>query len=100
MQDVDLLHKTLPASLDAERTILGCALLDNDTFEQAAHALDAEMFYSPSHRKIFAAMQRLTIAGNGIDPITLQEELRKTDEIEQVGGLAYIASLFDGMPRF
>lgn len=100
MHDTSLLSKSLPASVESERTILGVALLDNSTFEQAAHALNAEMFFLPSHQKIFAAMCRLTTAGSGIDPITLQEELQRANQLDQVGGLSHIASLFDGMPRF
>lgn len=94
------LTKSLPASPEAEQMILGCVMLDNNVFEQAAHALDAEMFFLPSHRKVFAAMSRLYLAGSGIDPVTLQNELNRSGELEQVGGLAFIASLFDGAPRF
>lgn len=94
------LTKSLPASSDAERMILGVSLLDNSAFEQAAHVLDAEMFYLPSNGKIFSAMSRMVLAGKGIDPLTLQEELQKVNQLEQVGGPAYIASLFDGCARF
>lgn len=94
------LTKSLPASPEAEQMILGCVMLDNNVFEQAAHALDAEMFFLPSHRKAFAAMSRLYLAGSGIDPVTLQNELNRTGELEQVGGPVFIASLYDGVPRF
>lgn len=80
--------------------ILGVVLLDNRTFEQAAHALDPEMFFSPSHRKIFTAMSRMYQTGKVIDPLTLQNELERTGDLEQIGGPAFIASLFDGCPRF
>lgn len=94
------LSKSLPANPEAERMILGCTLLDNSVFEQAAHALDTEMFFLPSHRLVFSAMARLFTAGRGIDPVTLREELERVGEFDRVGGHAFIGSLFDGAPRF
>lgn len=96
----DLISKSLPASPEAEQMILGCTLLDNNVFEQAAHALDAETFFVPSHRLVFAAMVRLFTAGRVIDPVTLREELERVGELDRVGGHAFIGSLFDGAPRF
>jgi len=91
------LEKLLPSNVEAERMIFGCALLDPNVFEQA-ETLKPDEFFLPSHRKIFAAMAR--IWKTGIDPLTLQEELRRVGELDQIGGPAYIASLFDGVPRF
>lgn len=98
MPDITL-EKNLPANPEAERVILGCSMLDNSAFEQAAHALDPDMFFSQSNRKIFAAMCRMHIAGTGIDPVTVSEELGKHGDLDAVGGRAYLASLFDGVPR-
>jgi replicative DNA helicase len=91
------LDRPMPSSVDNERTILGCIILDNSLMEQAA-LLSEDEFYTPSHKIIFAAMKR--IWKTGIDPLTLQEELRRTLDLERIGGAAYIASLFDGVPRF
>lgn len=99
MTDVTL-NKSMPCSPEAEQMVLGCSILDNEVFEQAAHVLDAEMFYSPSNGKVFAAMSRLVLSGKGIDPVTLQNELQRVGQLDQVGGPAYVASLFDGVPRF
>lgn len=97
---IDHLYKSLPNSLEAEQMVLGCSILDNDVFEQAAHSLDPEMFFTPSNRKIFGAMCRLHLANRGIDPVTLQDELFKNADLDAIGGPAYIASLFDGVPRY
>lgn len=99
MVDVTL-EKSMPNSKEAEQMILGCSILDNQAFEQAAHALDPEMFYQPSHRLIFAAMAKLHLANKGIDPVTLADELHRSGDLDRVGGPAFIASLFDGVPRF
>lgn len=80
--------------------ILGVILLDNMTVNQAVEVLKPDDFFLPSHRRIFDKMIKLYEQGQGIDPLTLQEELRRAGELEAVGGPAYIASLFDGVPRF
>ena len=94
------LEKSLPGNLDAERMILGVILLDNTVVNQAIERLKPDDFFLSSHRRIFERMIQLVEQGRGIDPITLQEELRRGGELETVGGIAYIASLFDGVPRF
>jgi replicative DNA helicase len=90
----------LPANLDAERTILGVILLDNDAIGQAQATLTLEDFSRESHRLIYRQMLALAGRGQAIDPITLQEELRRSGDLARIGGGAYIASLFDGVPRF
>jgi replicative DNA helicase len=94
------LDKALPSSIEAERLILGVALLDNMAINQAAETLKPEDFFIGSNRRIYERMIGLYERGMAIDPLTLQEELRRAGELEQVGGPAYIASLFDGVPRF
>ncbi|MBL8170037.1 MAG: replicative DNA helicase [Acidobacteria bacterium] len=94
------LEKSLPSNLDAERLILGVILLDNVTVNQSVEILKPEDFFLLSHRLIYEKMLALYEQGRAIDPITLQEDLRRAGELDQVGGPAYIASLFDGVPRF
>ena len=94
------LDRALPSSLEAERFILGCVLLDNQTLNQAAEKLTADDFFLISHKKIYTQMLGLYEAGNRIDPVALGEELRRVGELEMVGGPAYIASLFADVPRF
>ncbi|MBI1764056.1 MAG: replicative DNA helicase [Acidobacteria bacterium] len=94
------LDKQMPNNVEAERLILGVILLDNSTINQAAERLKPDDFFLPSHKRIYEKMIYLYEQGRAIDPITLQEELRRAGELEQVGGAAYIASLFDGVPRF
>jgi replicative DNA helicase len=94
------LDKALPSSIEAERLILGVVLLDNVAINQAAENLKPDDFFIGSNRRIYEKMLALYERGQGIDPLTLQEELRRAGELEQVGGPAYIAALFDGVPRF
>ncbi|HEY6306937.1 MAG TPA: replicative DNA helicase [Candidatus Angelobacter sp.] len=93
------LDRGLPANIDAERAILGAILLDNSTYNQAAEGLRAEDFSLDSHRRIYLCMMELAESGRAIDYVTLTEQLGQHKEIESVGGVAYVTSLTDGLPR-
>ena len=89
----------LPASIDGERTILGAILLDNAAFEQAAEHLRDDDFSLDSHRRIFLRMADLARAYRSVDIVTLAAELDRNKERDAVGGVAYLASLTEGLPR-
>lgn len=93
------LDRGMPASLDAERACLGSILLDNTTWDQAAAKLTAEDFSIDSHRCVYLRMEELIENGRPVDFVTLTEQLGMHKEIEAVGGVAYITSLTDGLPR-
>ncbi len=93
------LDRGLPASADAERAILGAILLDNQAYPQAAEFLQADDFSLDSHRRIYLRMMELAETGRPIDYVTLTEQLGQHKEIEAVGGVAYVTSLTDGLPR-
>ena len=92
--------KSLPGNTEAERMILGVALLDNSVFDSVIHQLTPGDFILNSHGDIFRAMVGLREVGVDINPVTLQEELLRNGSLERVGGPAYVAGLFDGCPRF
>ncbi|MCA1585863.1 MAG: replicative DNA helicase [Acidobacteria bacterium] len=91
--------RTLPHNLEAERSVLGAILIDNDTYNLAAAVLAAPAFFRDAHRRIFERMVDLAERSQPIDLVTLKEALDRTGELEEVGGPAYIASLVDGVPR-
>ena len=92
-------ERGLPASIDAERSILGAILLENMCFNEAAERLAAEDFALDSHKRIFARMTELMESSRAVDIVTLAEELARRKEVEAVGGVAYLASLTEGLPR-
>ncbi|MGD0368645.1 MAG: replicative DNA helicase [Acidobacteriaceae bacterium] len=92
-------ERGLPASLDAERTILGAVLLDNHAWSEAASNLRADDFALTAHQRVFARMGELIDRNHVVDIITLSEELTRRKEIESVGGVAWLASLTEGLPR-
>ena len=88
----------LPANLDAEKTILGAILLDNAAHSEAAEKLEAGDFSLDSHQRIFQRMSELMNLQRAVDIVTLSNELARYKEIEAVGGVAYLASLTEGLP--
>lgn len=91
--------RTLPHNLEAERSVLGAVIVDNPVLPFAAQVLEPADFYRPGHRLVFAAMLALSARGSAIDFVTLNEELTRTGHVGEAGGIAYVASLADGVPR-
>jgi replicative DNA helicase len=87
-----------PQALEAERSVLGGVLLTNEALYDILEQVKADDFYRESHRKIFSAMTELAQRNEPIDVITLGDELRKTGELEAVGGVPYLASLDTAVP--
>ncbi|HTV81858.1 MAG TPA: replicative DNA helicase [Acidobacteriaceae bacterium] len=92
-------ERGLPASPDAERTILGAVLLDNAAWSEASSLIRPEDFALTAHQRVFARMGELIDRGRVVDIVTLSEELARRKEIESVGGVAWLASLTEGLPR-
>jgi replicative DNA helicase len=95
--EIDL-GRGLPASIDAERSVLGAILLDNRAFNEAAEYLKPEDFSLDSHRRVYARMVDLVESSRPIDLVLLVEEFRRQKELEAVGGAEYVAGLVDGVP--
>jgi replicative DNA helicase len=92
-------ERGLPASIDAERSLLGAILLDNHHYNEAAERISQADFALDQHRRIFMRMAELIDSGRPVDIITLREILSKYKEVEAVGGVAYLASLTENLPR-
>lgn len=89
----------LPSNLEAERSVLGAILLENDVILQAVETLVPQDLFLDSHRRIYRAMVNIAERGEAIDLITLRDELDREAEFEQIGGATYLGSLIDGVPR-
>lgn len=90
--------KLPPHSLEAEQSVLGGLMIDNERWDNVSERVTAEDFYSRPHRTIFMQMQRLLELGKPIDLITLSEALEQNNELENVGGFAYLAELSKNTP--
>ena len=68
-------NRTLPHNAEAERTVLGAVLVDNQAFNSAAEILSRNDFYREAHRRVFDAMAALAERSQPIDLVTLKDEL-------------------------
>jgi len=93
-----LLEKLPPQNLEAEMAVLGSMLLDEDAISVASESLDRNSFYKDSHRKIFEAILNLYNANKAVDIITLTDELKRDNILDEVGGASFLASLSNSVP--
>jgi replicative DNA helicase len=82
-----------PHNLDAEKTVLGSMLIDAAAIPTVLDMLVPDDFYSTAHQHIYEAILRLQRAATPVDLTTLHNELRKVEQIEEIGGMTYLSSL-------
>ncbi len=90
--------KTPPHSIDAEQSILGGLLLDNQTWDKVSGKLCAEDFYRHEHRVLFEAVADLSRRDQPFDVITIAESLKTMGELLNVGGEGYLFELSNNIP--
>jgi len=94
-----VLERSLPHNIDAEKSVLGSILVNNENYYRIVEMLRPEDFYLDSHRLIFRQMVELMEKSRTIDLITIQDELMRSSSLESAGGIAYLAGLLEGMPH-
>src|SRR3989442_680634 len=94
-----VLQRALPHNVDAERSLLGAVLVNNENYYRVIELLRPEDLYLDAHRIILRHMIGLINRSRAIDLVTLQEELMRSSQMESAGGSAYLASLLDGIPH-
>ncbi|WP_213864476.1 replicative DNA helicase, partial [Vibrio crassostreae] len=87
-----------PHSLEAEQSVIGGLLLDNERWDTVAEKVVAKDFYSRPHRLIFEAVKDILEESSPLDLITLSEHLELREQLEEVGGFAYLADLAKNTP--
>jgi replicative DNA helicase len=90
--------KVPPHSLEAEQSVIGGLLLDNERWDTVAEKVVAKDFYSRPHRLIFEAVKDILEESSPLDLITLSEHLELREQLEDVGGFAYLADLAKNTP--
>jgi replicative DNA helicase len=99
MNDTDhSLHKLPPQNIEAEQSILGGILIENEAINRVTEIINPDDFYRDAHRKIFNALINLSERDEPADLITLTNELRNIDQLDSIGGASYLASLIDQVP--
>jgi len=90
--------KVPPHSVEAEQAVLGGLMLDNRRFDEVSEIISAVDFYRQDHRLIFGAVERLASESEPLDVVTLAEFLERAGDIEDAGGLSYLAQLAEKTP--
>ncbi|MDB5180178.1 MAG: replicative helicase [Candidatus Saccharibacteria bacterium] len=90
--------KIPPQNLDAEMSLLGAVLIDEETLADISEHVKPHDFYDKRHGLIYDAMMRLYEKHKPVDLLTLTEELKKKNDIETIGGSAYLTELTNYVP--
>jgi replicative DNA helicase len=90
--------KLPPHSVEAEQSVLGGLLLDNDAADKVGDVIFAEDFYSEAHRLLYRHITQLIADGKPADVVTLSEALASVQKLDYVGGLAYLGALVQNVP--
>jgi replicative DNA helicase len=93
-----ILGKRLPASLDAERSVIGAILLNDELAHSVSELLRSGDFYSIAHKEIYQTILKIIHSQKRVDLLTVQDELSKSDTLESVGGISYLMSLQEDIP--
>ncbi len=90
--------KVPPHSIEAEQSILGGLMLDNNAWEVVADRVTEEDFYRRDHRLVFRAITALAAQGKPFDAVTVSEYLSSINELENAGGLGYFGDMVQNTP--
>ena len=95
-----LFDKVPPQDLQAEQSVLGSVLASNDVLDDVLQHIQATHFYSDAHRRMFQAIHDMHESGaRGIDAVTLSHELTKRNELDLIGGPAYLLKVMEAVPH-
>ena len=97
-KDKIYLDKVPPHNLEAEQSLIGSMLISPDATSDIVETVNAEDFYNNANRYVFEAIINLYNKGEPADPITVAEELKKSDKLEEAGGKPYIHTLVNIVP--
>ena len=82
-----------PQAVEVEQAVLGAMMLEQRAIVRAVEILDESCFYHAPHSRIFAAMADLFERGIAVDQLTLTDELKRRGQLDDVGGVVYLAKL-------
>jgi replicative DNA helicase len=91
-------NRQVPFDEAAEQQVLGSLLSDRDAIFKVADLLGVQDFYVPRHQRVYSAVQALLERRERIDPLTIQVELARREELDRVGGPAFLRALIDSVP--
>jgi len=93
-----ILERTMPQSIEAEMSVLGAMILDNEVISLVIPILNKLSFYKTAHRELYQAIVDIYDKGQPVDLVVLREELKKRSLLEKVGGVEYLMELEEAVP--
>jgi len=94
----EVIEKVPPHNIEAEIAVLGSMLMGEDAISKAIECLDYSCFYKDQHKKVFTAIINLYNTNKGVDLVTLIEELKRSETLNETGGPAYLTELANSVP--
>ncbi|WP_297815051.1 replicative DNA helicase [uncultured Lactobacillus sp.] len=94
----NVVSQQIPHDSEAEKAVLGAVFLNPEAIIEASDILEPDDFYEHANRLVFGAMIDIADRGSAIDVVTLQDELKKKNQLEDIGGIAYISQLAIATP--
>ena len=94
----DITSRIPPNDKDAEQAVLGAVFLSQDALIEAMEYVEAEDFYQHANQLVFQAMMNLNDEEEPVDVVTVQNELDRLNQIEDIGGVSYLAELASAVP--
>ena len=88
-----VIEKKLPANLEAEQSVIGSVLVNNDIIDEISSIIKSNNFFDPAHKKIYELIEDLNNKGMIANPITLKNYLEKNETLSEVGGIDYLVKL-------
>lgn len=87
-----------PQNIEAEQAVLGAMLIKKEAIIEVQEILQPDDFYREAHRIVYEAMLELSGNDEAVDLVTLTEQLRKSEQLEKIGGLPFITQLANAVP--
>ena len=98
MEDEALIKRIMPHNMEAEQSVIGSILLDNEVMENAADMLTGEDFYAAQYGMVFSAMMELNAARKPIDMVTLTEKLKEKGAPEEMQSTEFFKEILNAVP--
>lgn len=98
MSEKTVAAKIPPQNIDAEKSLLGAVLIDEEVLADVSEIVKPKDFYDKNHQMIFDGMMRLYEKHSPVDMLTLTDELKRKDHLELIGGSAYLSELTNYVP--
>lgn len=92
------LDRVPPQNVEAEQCVLGAMLIEKEAISKVTELLQARDFYKEAHKQIYRRILELYEKNEAVDIVTLTEVLKRHNQLEEVGGLAYISFLANAVP--